>query len=186
MAISAAIERGALPGRVKAVISNRKDAPALGFASEKGIEAIWIDPKMEDGRQGYERRLLQEVERVGSDCLVLAGYMLMLRGEFIRGYGKPILNIHPSLLPAFPGLTAQRDALAYGVKYSGCTVHFVDEGMDTGPVIAQAPVPVYDSDDADALTARILEQEHKLYPSALALLAQGKLNRIGRKVFINH
>jgi phosphoribosylglycinamide formyltransferase-1 len=184
-AIQGAIESGELAGRIRGVISNKQEAAALAFAAAKGIPAIWLDPKGEDGRQGYESRLLREVERLGSDCLVLAGYMLILSGGFIRGYGKPILNIHPALLPAFPGTTAQRDALAYGVKYSGCTVHFVDEGMDTGPIIAQRPVPVLDSDDEAALSARILAEEHKLYVNVLSWLAQGKIQRQGRKVSVS-
>jgi phosphoribosylglycinamide formyltransferase-1 len=184
-AIQGAIESGELTARIRGVVSNKKDAAALTFAAEKGIPALWLNPKGEDCRQGYEGRLLREVERIGSDCLVLAGYMLMLSGEFIRSYGKPILNIHPALLPAFPGTAAQRAALAYGVKYSGCTVHFVDEGMDTGPIIAQRPVPVLEGDDEAALAARILAEEHKLYVDVLAWLAQGKIRRQGRKVSIS-
>lgn len=184
-AIQEAIEKGELAGQIKAVISNKKEAGALAFAAAKGIPALWVNSKEADGRQGYERRLLQAVEEIGSDCLVLAGYMLMLGSEFIQGYGKPILNIHPALLPAFPGGTAQKDALAYGVKYSGCTVHFVDEGMDTGPIIAQMPVPVLDGDDEEALAARILVEEHKLYAKVLSWLAQGKISRQGRKVSVS-
>ncbi len=185
VAIQEAIEKGELAGQIRAVISNKKEAVALVFAAAKGIPALWVNPKEADGRQGYERRLLKAVEEIGSDCLVLAGYMLMLGSEFIQGYGKPILNIHPALLPAFPGGTAQKDALAYGVKYSGCTVHFVDEGMDTGPIIAQTPVPVLDDDDEEALAARILAEEHKLYAKVLSWLAQGKISRQGRKVTVS-
>lgn len=184
VAIQEAIDRGELTGQIRAVISNKKEAGALAFAAKRGIPALWINPKEADGRQGYERRLLGAVEEMGSDCLVLAGYMLLLGSEFIQGYGKPILNIHPALLPAFPGGSAQKDALEYGVKYSGCTVHFVDEGMDTGPIIAQTPVPVLDSDDEAALAARILAEEHKLYAKVLSWLAQGRISRQGRKVMI--
>ena len=184
MAIQEAIEKGLLDGRIQAVISNREAAPALAFATMKGIPSLWVNAKEEDGRQGYEQRLLREIGKAGSDCLVLAGYMLMLSGAFIRDYGKPILNIHPALLPSFPGASAQKDALAYGVKYSGCTVHFVDEGMDTGPIIAQSPVPVLDADNEETLSARILTEEHKLFPAVLALLSQGRIRRNGRIVTI--
>ena len=184
-AIHDAIENGEIDGRIRAVISNNKDAAALTYASGKDIEAVWVNPDEGDGRKGYEGRLLSEIQRIGSDCLVLAGYMYLVSGAFINAYGKPILNIHPALLPSFPGVSAQQDALTYGVKYSGCTVHFVDEGMDTGPIIAQTPVPVLEGDDEETLSARILIEEHKLYPRVLALLAQGKINRDGRIVRIN-
>lgn len=183
--IQEAVEEGKIEGRIKAVISNNQSAAALAFALDKGIPSIWVNPAAKDGRKGYESRLLQEVRQIGSDCLVLAGFMHMLSSDFIQSYGKPILNIHPALLPSFPGTAAQRDALAYGVKVSGCTVHFVDEGMDTGPVIAQSPVPVLDTDDEEALSARILAEEHRLYPEVLALLAQGKISREGRKVWVD-
>ena len=184
-AIQEAIESGYLKGNIRAVISDNKGAAALAYAEGKGINAIWIDPAGDGGRRAYEERMLQEVLRIGSDCLVLAGYRLILGEGFIRGYGKPITNIHPALLPSFPGLTAQRDALAYGVKYSGCTVHFVDEGMDTGPIIAQRPAPVYEYDDEESLSARILAEEHKLYPEVLALMAQGRIHVIEKKVYID-
>ncbi|MCL2121582.1 MAG: phosphoribosylglycinamide formyltransferase [Clostridiales bacterium] len=182
MSIQAAIEKGALDGRINAVISNKREAAALAFAKEKGLPAVWMNPKEEDGRMGYENRLFSEIEKIGSDCLVLAGYSFLLNWDVFRHYGKPILNIHPALLPAFPGMTAQRDALAYGVKYSGCTVHFVDGGMDSGPIIAQKPVPVMDLDDEERLSARILAEEHKLYPEVLTWLARGRIRRDGRIV----
>ncbi|MCL1805151.1 MAG: phosphoribosylglycinamide formyltransferase [Clostridiales bacterium] len=185
MAIQEEIESGRLKGNIRAVISNKEDAPALSFAQSKGINAIWIDPKAEGGRRGFERKALQEIGRIGSDCIALAGYMLILSGEFIRDYGKPILNIHPALLPSFPGATAQKDAIEYGVKYSGCTVHFVDEGVDTGPIIAQRAVPVLDADDVESLSARILAEEHKLYPEVLTLMAQGRIHLIDHKVYID-
>ena len=184
IAIQEAIESGSLDGRIKAVISNRKDARALAYASDKGIEALWLDPGRKAERKAYDSRLYREVERIGSDCLVLAGYDLLLDWAYFRQYNKPVLNIHPALLPSFPGMTAQKDALEYGVKISGCTVHFVDAGMDTGPIIAQRTVAVLDSDDEETLAARILEEEHKLYPEVLSLLAQGKLRREGRRVRI--
>jgi phosphoribosylglycinamide formyltransferase-1 len=184
-AIQEAIESGGLDGSIRAVICNKKDAPALAYAESKGMPALWFDPGCQGGRQEYERKILDEVARIGCDCIALAGYTLMLSGWFIREYGKPILNIHPSLLPAFPGLTAQRDAIEYGVKYSGCTVHFVDEGLDTGPIIAQRALPVMDYDDEASLSARILEEEHKLYPEVLSMMAHRRIHMIGRKVFVD-
>ena len=186
MAIQAAIEEGQLDGEIKAVISNRRHAAALAYATEKGIPAIWISQEEEGSRKAYEKRLYQEVERIGSDCLVMAGYDLLLDWDYFQQYGKPILNIHPALLPSFPGMTAQKDALAYGVKYSGCTVHFVDAGMDSGPIIAQTPVPVLETDDQESLSQRILAEEHKLYVYVLTMLAQGRIMREGRTVRLAH
>ena len=184
-AIQEAIENGLLNCSIRAVIGNVQDAPALSYAESKGIRALWFDPGDKGGRQAYERKILDEVARIESDCIALAGYTLMLSAAFIVEYGKPILNIHPSLLPAFPGLTAQKDAVDYGVKFSGCTVHFVDEGMDTGPIIAQRAVPVMDYDDEESLSARILEEEHKLYPEVLSMMASGRIHRIERKIFVD-
>ena len=184
MAIQRAIEHDGLACRILAVLSNKKDAPALGFAAAKGIPALWVDPKVEGGRQVYEKNLLAAIDGFDSDCLVLAGYMLLLGAGFIRAYGKPILNIHPSLLPLFPGLSPHKEALEQGVRISGCTVHFVDAGIDTGPIVAQAAVPVFSSDDEDTLRDRILQAEHKLYPATLALMAQGRVKLEGRRVII--
>ncbi|MDR0468717.1 MAG: phosphoribosylglycinamide formyltransferase [Peptococcaceae bacterium] len=185
IAIQEAVESGMLKGNIRAVISNKKEAPALIYAESKGIRALWFDPDGRGGRLEYERKILAEVNRVGSDCIVLAGYTLMLGIDFIRDYGKPIFNIHPALLPSFPGLTAQKDAVEYGVKCSGCTVHFVDEGMDTGPIIAQRAVPVLEYDDEESLSARILEEEHKLYPEVLTMMAQGRIHLLDGRVFID-
>ena len=185
MAIQEAVEAGWLKGEITGVISNNEEAHGLCYAREKALPAFYLNPREEGGRAGYEKRLLALVEECGADCLVLAGYMLLLGGEFIRAFAKPILNIHPALLPAFPGTTAQKDAIEYGVKYSGCTVHFVDEGMDTGPIIAQAVVPIFETDHEQSLAGRILVEEHKLYPRVLALLAEGKIRLEGRKVYIH-
>ncbi|MDR1193765.1 MAG: phosphoribosylglycinamide formyltransferase [Peptococcaceae bacterium] len=185
MSIHSAIKSGRLDGKITGVISSKENAPALAYAKGEGIPAFWLNPQAGDGRLGYEERLLRTITELGSDCLALAGYLLLLSGNFIRRYGKPILNIHPALLPAFPGLTAQRDAVAYGVKYSGCTVHFVDAGMDSGPIIAQAVVPVLETDQEDSLAARILATEHQLYPEVLALMAEGRIHLTGRKVTID-
>jgi len=187
LAILQAIEQGNLCAQVTCVISDKQEAKALDHARERHIPAVWVNPKMEDGKAGYERRLLDTVLKHEPDCVVLAGYMRILGADFIRKMNElaiPILNIHPSLLPSFPGLHAQAQAVEYGVRYSGCTVHFVDEGVDTGPIIAQAVVPVLQDDDADSLAGRILQEEHRLYPQVLSWLQEGRIRREGRKVKI--
>ncbi len=132
--------------------------------------------------QAYERELLQRLKAKGVELIALAGFMRLLSGQFLQAFPGKVMNIHPSLLPAFRGLNAQKQALDYGVKISGCTVHFVDEGMDTGPIILQAAVPVRDDDDPESLAARILKQEHQLYPRALKLYVEGRLKQVGRQV----
>lgn len=184
-AIFAAIDAGSLAGQVAAVISDKEDAKALDHARERQIPALWINPKLDDGKAGYERRLLDAVMAHEPDCIVLAGYMRILGSDFVHQSGKPIFNIHPALLPSFPGLHAQAQAIRYGVRYSGCTVHFVDEGVDTGPIIDQAVVPVLPEDTEDTLAARILAEEHKLYSQVLALYSQGRIRREGRRVTID-
>jgi phosphoribosylglycinamide formyltransferase-1 len=187
-AILKAIEENRLQAQVVCVISDKQAAPALEHALQKNIPAIWVNPHLADGKAGFEQRLLDTVLKYEPDCVVLAGYMRILGSSFIQAMNqlsKPIINIHPALLPSFPGLHAQAQAVDYGVRYSGCTVHFVDEGVDTGPIIAQAVVPVEPEDDAEALAARILVQEHQLYPEVLSLLAQGRIRRQGRKVVVS-
>jgi phosphoribosylglycinamide formyltransferase-1 len=137
-----------------------------------------------EDKKAQETDILNWLEELEVELLVLAGYMRVLSKDFIQRADFPIINIHPSLLPSFPGLHAQKQALAYGVKVSGCTVHFVDEGMDTGPIILQQAVPVYDEDDEDSLSERILKVEHQIYPEAVRLIAEGKVKRQGRKVII--
>lgn len=166
------------------VISDKSEALALGRAREQGIPAYYVNPKEYAGKEPFEADILNIIKEYQCECVVLAGFMRVLTPFFVRQAGMPILNIHPSLLPSFPGLHAQRQAVDYGVRYSGCTVHFVDEGVDTGPIIMQAVVPVYPYDDEDSLTQRILVEEHRIYPQVIQLLSQGKIKREGRKVII--
>jgi phosphoribosylglycinamide formyltransferase-1 len=163
------------------VISNREDTPGIALARERGFNAQIIASKGLD-REIYDRRLIDELRTNDVDLVCLAGFMRLLSGHFIREFRTKIVNIHPSLLPAFPGLDAQHQALEHGVKFSGCTVHFVDEGLDSGPVIRQAVVPVLDDDTAQSLSARILIEEHRIYSEAIALVLSGKFRIEGRRV----
>lgn len=186
-AILAAAKAGRIPeARPRIVISNKPDAAGLKTASEKyGVPTKVVPP---DGLKGwdYDKKLvaaLEEADVTPKDGLVcLAGFMRIISPEFVRHYKMRILNIHPALLPSFPGLHAQRQAVDYGVKVSGCTVHFVDDGVDSGPVILQRTVPVMEGDTEETLSARILEQEHQAYPEAVRLFAQGRLKVEGRRV----
>lgn len=171
------------------VISNKPNARALEIAKKHGVNTIFID---DGGKKGanwdYDKKIvdcLQENNVTPENGLIcLAGFMRIISKEFVQKYRWRIMNIHPALLPSFPGLNAQKQALEYGAKVSGCTVHFVDEGVDTGPIIIQAAVEVKDDDTVDSLAARILEQEHKVYPEAVRLFAEGKLSIEGRRVKI--
>ncbi|MGI6575536.1 MAG: phosphoribosylglycinamide formyltransferase [bacterium] len=183
-AIINAIEAGELKAEISIIISNRKDAPALARGREHGINTYFLDPALHKKPGSYDQALVDLWRQYQVDVVLLAGFMRLLGKEAVKAYRQRILNIHPSLLPAFPGLNAQRQALAYGVKFSGCTVHFVDEGMDTGPIILQAVVPVLDTDDEETLAKRILKEEHRIYPEAVRLLAAGRLKVEGRKVKI--
>lgn len=183
-AIINAIEAGELKAEISIIISNRKDAPALARGREHGINTYFLDPALYKKPSSYDQALVDLWRQYQVDVVLLAGFMRLLGKEAVKAYRQRILNIHPSLLPAFPGLNAQRQALAYGVKFSGCTVHFVDEGMDTGPIILQAVVPVLDTDDEETLAKRILKEEHRIYPEAVRLLAAGRLKVEGRKVKI--
>lgn len=183
-AICAAIDRGDLQARIEVLISDKADAAALEKATKRGISACFIDPNAFSDRQSYEGEVASLLREAGAEIVVLAGYMRLVGQVMLQNYRWRILNIHPALLPSFTGLHAQKQAVEYGVKFSGCTVHMVDEGMDTGPIIQQAVVPVYHYDDEDSLAARILEQEHKLYWQSLQLFAQGRVYLDGRKVII--
>lgn len=184
MAILKNIAQGNLNAEIRLLISDKPEAPALKKAHEAGIKSLCISPSDYSNRDAYEMKMIEEINKVGADIVVLAGFMRLVGSLFLSEFKHRVLNIHPALLPSFTGLHAQRQALAYGVKYSGCTVHFVDEGMDTGPILKQAVVPVYDDDDEESLTARILEQEHKIYSQSLQLIAEGKVYIEGRKVFL--
>jgi phosphoribosylglycinamide formyltransferase 1 len=180
-AIADNIAAGRLNAAIAVVISNRADAPGLEIARRRGIPAVTIASKGLP-RADHDRVVMDELNRRGADLICLAGYMRLLSLEFIRAFPLRILNIHPSLLPSFPGLEAQEQALRHGVKVSGCTVHFVDEHLDAGPIIVQAAVPVLDDDTRDTLAARILEQEHRIYSEAIALILSAEWRLDGRRV----
>ena len=179
-----AVAAGKVQADIGVVISDKPEAFALQRAEKAGIPAICVDRKKFDGRQPFEEALIEELEKAGVTLVVLAGFMRILTPFFVRRYAGRILNIHPALLPSFPGAHAHRDVLAYGVKISGCTIHFVDEGTDSGPIIMQAAVPVLDDDTEETLGARVLEKEHQLYPQAIELYCEGRLKVEGRHVRI--
>lgn len=181
LAILDAIESGRIEARVGCVISNVVDAPGLARAQARGIDAIALDHRGFT-REAHDRRMHAELVERDVDLVCLAGYMRLLSPYFIRSYPNRILNIHPSLLPAFPGLGAQRQALDYGVKVAGCTVHVVDEELDHGPIVLQRTVEVHDEDTEASLSARILVEEHAAYPEAVALFAAGRVRVVGRSV----
>lgn len=185
-AIIDAIEAGSLQAQIAVVLSNKPDAVALERARKHGVPDVFLDAKpyagQPDGKQAYDRALLEVLKKHEVELVILAGYMKIVTPVLIQAYPNRIMNIHPSLLPGFPGLDVQKKALEWGVKIAGCTVHFVTEGVDEGPIIIQAAVPVGEGDDADTLSARILEQEHRVYPKAIQLYADGRLQVEGRRV----
>lgn len=179
------IEKGVLKNcQIAVVFSNNPNAKGLEYAAEAGIKTIVIPSKNRSDRVEYDKEIINALSEYNIDLICLAGYMRIVTEELVEAYKNKIINIHPALLPSFPGLHAQKQALDYGVKVSGCTVHFVDGGMDTGPIILQKTVPVYDNDTEDTLSARILEQEHTAYSEAVALYAAGRLKVSGRNVEI--
>ena len=177
-----AIQRGELNAEISIVLTDKPQVMALERAAKAGIKNLCVDRKNFSNRADFETELLKNLE--GVDLVVLEGFMRILSPNFVRRYEGRLMNIHPSLLPAFPGAHAHRDALAYGVKISGCTVHFVDEGTDSGPIILQAAVEIHEDDTEETLSARILEQEHIIYPKAIKLFVEGKLQIVGRHVLI--
>ena len=181
-AIIDSIDREELDAHLSIVISNTKDAIALKRAEKHGIKTIFIDPSNYLSSKEYDKALVLKLKEFSVDLICLAGYMRILGEEVIQTFEKKIINIHPSLLPAFPGMNAQKQAINHGVKFSGCTVHFVDFGVDTGPIILQTVVPVYDNDDEKSLSKRILEQEHYLYPKAIKMIQENKVRLNGRTV----
>jgi phosphoribosylglycinamide formyltransferase-1 len=180
-AILDAVDAGRIPARVGVVVSNVEAARGLESARERGVEAVVLDHRGRT-REEHDRRVHEVLAARGVELVCLAGYMRLLSSFFISSYPNRILNIHPSLLPAFPGLAAQRQAIEYGVKVSGCTVHFVDEELDHGPIVLQRVVPVLAGDTEDTLAHRILEQEHAAYPEAVSLVVSGKVRVEGRVV----
>ena len=183
LALSDAIEAGQIPARIVLVVSNKSDAPGLNHARERNYEAVCV-PSAGIEREAYDRQVVEELSARQVDVVCLAGFMRLLSSWFIQQYPGQILNIHPSLLPAFPGLHSQKQALEWGAKVSGCTVHFVDEKLDHGPIIVQRSVPVLDQDTEETLSARILEQEHQIYPEALKLVCEEKVRVQERRVLI--
>ena len=180
-AIADSIESGGLNAEIAVVIANRAEARGLEIARQRGLNAVAIPSKGLD-REVYDRMLLAELDKHSVDLVCLAGFMRLLSASFHPRFPNRILNIHPSLLPAFPGLDAQHQALTHGVKLTGCTVHFVDEELDAGPIVIQAAVPVLDEDTAETLSARILQEEHRIYPAAIRLVVAGNYRIEGRRV----
>jgi len=181
VAIADSIASKRLDAEIAVVISNRQDAAGIALARERDLNARVL-PSAGLDREIYDRQLVAELEKNNVGLVCLAGYMRILSGYFIHRFPMRILNIHPSLLPAFPGLDAQHQALEHGVRFSGCTVHFVDDGLDSGPILKQAVVPVLKGDTAESLSGRILEQEHRIYSEAIALVLSGRYRIEGRRV----
>lgn len=179
-AIARHADAGNIPARIAVVVSDREKAPGLTLARRLGLESLFISAKGKD-RETYDREVLEELKRRQVDLVCLAGFMRILSPVFVRAFPGRILNIHPALLPSFPGLDAQKQALDYGVKFTGCTVHIVDEGVDTGPVVAQAVVPVLDDDTVETLAARILKEEHRIYSEAICLMLEDRVQFKGRR-----
>ena len=184
------IKKNKIPIKPVLVISNKPDAKGLAIAQKLGVKTEVVESNgLKGGNWEYDSKLVSILEKYKvtpqNGLICLAGFMRIMSPEFIRHYKGKILNIHPAILPSFPGLHSQRQALEYGVKYSGCTVHFVDEGVDTGPIILQAVVKVKDVDTEESLAKRILKQEHKIYPKAVKLVAKGKIKITGRKTVIS-
>lgn len=178
------IEQGRLQAEIKVVISNNPQAYALERATRHHLAVKVISQLDFHQRADFDRQMTLALQACGVELVVLAGFMRVLTPLFLRSFPRRVMNIHPALLPAFPGLHVQQQAVDYGVKFTGCTVHFVDEGVDTGPIIIQAVVPVFDDDTADTLAARILREEHRIYPQAIQLYAEGRLTLQGRKVVV--
>ena len=181
-ALADSVAAGRIPGaEIAIVISNRPDAPGIERATSRGIPAVAIPSKGLE-REIYDRQVVALLQEKKVDLICLAGYMRLLSPYFVAAFPNRILNIHPSLLPSFPGLESQRQALEYGVKFAGCTVHFVDENLDAGPIVLQAVVPIVDADTDETLSARILTEEHRIYTAAVNIVLQGKYRISGRRV----
>ncbi|BCR05168.1 phosphoribosylglycinamide formyltransferase [Desulfuromonas versatilis] len=177
-------QEGSIDAEIALVISNNPDAGALERARKAGIHCCCIDHRQFPQREDFDRAVVAQLREAGVELVVLAGFMRLISQVFLEAFPGRIMNIHPALLPAFPGLHVQRKALEYGARFSGCTVHFVDGGCDTGPIIIQAVVPVLDDDTEESLSARILQQEHRIYPRAIQLFAEGRLRIEGRRVLV--
>lgn len=180
------IENGFLKAVIQIIISNNPDAYGITRAKKHGIPFVVLKNGHFKNKQDYDTELVRILKDNGVELVIMAGFMRIITPVLLKAFPGRIMNIHPALLPSFPGLHGQKQAVDYGVKYSGCTVHFVDEGVDTGPIIIQSAVPVLDDDTEDTLSARILKEEHKIYPRAIQLFADGKLDVHGRKVRIKN
>ena len=184
MAIHRAVTEGRIHADIVLVHSNKPDAPGLAYAEEQGLKTLYLDAKNFSGREDYESALIDRLRAEEVDLICLAGYMRILSPLICREYLNRMLNIHPALLPSFPGLHVQKKAIEWGVRFSGATVHFVTPEVDMGPIVLQAVVPVLQTDTEETLGARILIEEHKIYPEAVRLYFEGKLEVQGRRVFI--
>ncbi len=184
VAIHDAILEGKINAEVALVFSDKKDAPGLKIAKERNLDTLSLNPKDFNSKEDYEQEIIREVKKRKIDLICLAGYMRILSPHFCRQFPNAILNIHPALLPAFPGLHVQRKALEWGVRYSGATVHFVTPDVDMGPIVLQAVVPVKQDDTEEALSQRILKEEHRIYPEAIKLYFEGRLEIRNRHVYI--
>ena len=184
-AIIDAIEAKTLDAKIAVVLSNKADAHGLVRAKQHGIATEVLDHKSFASREDYDQAVVDLLQARGVELVILAGFMRLLSPIFIKAYSNRIMNIHPALLPSFPGLHVQRKALEHGVRFAGCTVHFVNEECDEGPIIIQAVVPVYPDDSEESLAARILKQEHRIYPRAVQLYAEGRLHITGRQVLVD-
>jgi phosphoribosylglycinamide formyltransferase-1 len=182
-AIARNVQAGKIPAEIAVVISNKAEARGLVTAAEMGLATRFIPSKGKE-REAFDREVVAVLKEFKVDLVCLAGFMRILSPYFIREFPQRILNIHPALLPAFPGEEAQRQAREYGVKFSGCTVHIVDEGVDSGPIVCQAVVPVLDDDTAETLAARILQEEHRIYSEAICLLLEDRIRIEGRRVLL--
>ena len=182
--IMTAVESGQIPASIGVVLTDKPEAKALERAEKEGIPHAFIDRRAYETRRDFEEQLVAKLRQHDVSLVILAGFMRILSPYFVLQYPRRILNVHPALLPAFPGAHAHRDVLAYGVKVSGCTIHFVDEGTDSGPIILQAAVPVLPEDTEETLAERVLAEEHRLYPRAIALCVKGQLRVEGRHVHI--
>ena len=179
------IEKGSLKAVIKIVISNNSDAYGITRAKKHGIPVVVLKNRDFKNKEEFDLELIRILESNCVDLVILAGFMRIITPTLLKAFPQKIMNIHPALLPSFPGIHGQKQAVEYGVKISGCTVHFVDEGVDTGPIIMQKAVQVFDDDTEETLAARILKEEHKIYPRAIQLFAEGKIEIKGRKVRIN-
>ena len=181
-AIINSIEKNNLAAEISLILSNAPDAYGLQRGKKHGLESVFLNPKNFPSRDDYEKQMIELLQTKSIDLVCLAGFMRILGKKFIEAFSGKIINIHPSLLPAFPGLNVQEKALEHGAKFSGCTVHFVNEEVDGGAIILQAIVPILDEDDVKSLSDRILEQEHIIYPEAIRLIIEDKLKFYGRRV----